>query len=374
MRVALIGCKESQGTMAQAQGGKLVPSRLILAYFIAYFGCGALWMLWNIVPRLAQGIAALISLKWAIVFFIVYSSCMYKRAKLLTCMVIGFEFLTGFLGFFSGFKTVFYVSFIAYFAPRMALLRHRLVVPAVMGIVLVCVGILWTAIKPDYRNSLNQGTDEQVVLISVGERMESIKSLIGAMDSTKVEKAFDDLLARIGTVQIFGDTIAYVPSIVPYERGKVWAGAFGHIFKPRLFFPDKAEIQDSDETRRYTGIEVAGKDQGTSIGIGFVAESYVDFGPVFMFVPIFGVGLLFGLIYKILVINTNEKLLGFALSSCFVAYGFYTFEIANTKILGGSLTLLMVYLLFRYFFGRALMNWLTGSVIVRKDVKPPIDG
>jgi hypothetical protein len=288
--------------------------------------------------------------------------------------VIAIEFAVGFLGFFSSFKTVFYVVFLAYFALRVALAGRRLIVPTIAVVSLFVVGMIWTAIKSDYRNSLNQGTGEQVVLISVGEREESINRLLSDVDAAKMEKAFEDLLLRIGTVQILGDTIAYVPSIVPYERGKVWAGAFSHIFKPRLFFPDKAEIQDSDETRRYTGIEVAGKDQGTSIGIGFVAESYVDFGPVFMFVPIFGVGLLFGLIYKILVINTNEKLLGFALSSCFVAYGFYTFEIANTKILGGSLTLLMVYLLFRYFFGRALMNWLTGSVIVRKDVKPPIDG
>jgi hypothetical protein len=359
MHFILRNCKMSQGRSAETQGRRILTTRLILAYVIAYFGCGALWALIGIIPRLAQGLASLTSLKWAFVFMMAYSAYVCNRDKLLIGLVTTIEFLSGFLGFFSGFKTVFYVLFMAYFSPRAGLANRRLIFPAILAVALFGVGIVWTAVKTDYRNTLNQGTDEQVVLISISARIANLKSQFDELDSSRLGMAFDALLLRIGTVQILGDVVTYVPSVRPYENGKLWLGAFDHILKPRLFFPNKAEIQDSELTRRYTGIDVAGKDQGTSIGIGFISESYVDFGPVFMFIPIFGVGLLLGIVYWILVVQATDKLLGFALSSCFVSYGFYTLEIAGTKVLGGSLTLLMVYLLFRYFFGALLMNWLT---------------
>ena len=48
----------------------------------------------------------------------------------------------------------------------------------------------------------------------------------------------------------------------------------------------------------YTGSRVAGTEEGTSIGIGYMAESYIDFGPIYMFVPILLLGVFYGLIYR----------------------------------------------------------------------------
>ncbi len=78
---------------------------------------------------------------------------------------------------------------------------------------------------------------------------------------------------------------------------------------PRFLFPDKPVLDDSERTRTYTGMNVAGMEQGTSIGIGYIGESYVDFGPVKMFAPIFLLGLLYGLIYRFFVTKTRYTLL-----------------------------------------------------------------
>jgi hypothetical protein len=149
-----------------------------------------------------------------------------------------------------------------------------------------------------------------------------------------------------------------VPDSVPYERGSLWFGALKHIVTPRLFFPGKEAIRDSDRTMLYTGIRVATEEQGTSIGIGYVAESYVDFGPIGMFAPILLLGVFYGLIYRLLVIRPRDKLIWTAIASAILIFGAYTIETSNIKIVGGIVTALLVigggYLL----FGQILRTWL----------------
>ena len=70
-----------------------------------------------------------------------------------------------------------------------------------------------------------------------------------------------------------------VPAVLPYTRGAILGRAIKHILKPRILFPEKAEMaSDSNMVRRYSGVWVAGPKEGTSIAFGYAAESYVDFG------------------------------------------------------------------------------------------------
>jgi hypothetical protein len=78
----------------------------------------------------------------------------------------------------------------------------------------------------------------------------------------------------------------------------IWGEAVTRAFTPRILFPDKRAINDSDLTRQYTGLDVGGTDQGTSISLGYMAESYIDFGPVLMFAPIAALGLGLGRFYR----------------------------------------------------------------------------
>ena len=114
------------------------------------------------------------------------------------------------------------------------------------------------------------------------------------------------------------------------------------IFTPRLFFPDKARIDDSERTNYYTGSRVAGTEEGTSIGIGYMAESYIDFGPTYMFIPIMLLGVFYGLIYRYFIARKDFRIIGFALGTALLLTVHQDFGASNAKIVGGIVTGLIV--------------------------------
>jgi hypothetical protein len=146
---------------------------------------------------------------------------------------------------------------------------------------------------------------------------------------------------------------------MPFEEGLLWGEALEHIVTPRLFFPDKRVIDDSERTRLYTGIDVAGIEQGTSIGLGYVAESYIDFGPTFMFFPILLLGMFFGGIYRFFMTRSKERLLGSALGASILIFQAYTIETSNIKIVGGTVTQLLVLTPLYFAIGGAVMRAIT---------------
>lgn len=84
-----------------------------------------------------------------------------------------------------------------------------------------------------------------------------------------------------------------------------------HVLQPRILFPNKEAIDDSKMVNKYATRKVAGAKQGASFSLGFMAESYIDFGPYLMFIPIFCVGWLLGFIYKIIIQQSINYLWGF---------------------------------------------------------------
>ena len=135
----------------------------------------------------------------------------------------------------------------------------------------------------------------------------------------------------------FALAIGNVPDHLPYEKGQLWFGAVKHVLMPRAFYPDKGIIDDSERTSYYTGIQVAGMEQGASISIGYMGESYIDFGPIGMFAPIFVLGLLYGLVYRLFVKYARFKVIGFGAATSVLLFSAYNFETSNVKILGGML-------------------------------------
>ena len=72
-----------------------------------------------------------------------------------------------------------------------------------------------------------------------------------------------------------------------------WQEAIDHVFKPRIFFPDKAALSDTETYARLAGIEERlVLRASTSISVGYITENYVDFGFPGMLASMFGLGLL----------------------------------------------------------------------------------
>ena len=77
-----------------------------------------------------------------------------------------------------------------------------------------------------------------------------------------------------------------VPDRIPYENGKLWTGSNPECVHAARIEPEQARDRRFQRTAHYTGRYVADADDGTSISLGYIAESYIDFGPVLMALPL----------------------------------------------------------------------------------------
>jgi len=157
-------------------------------------------------------------------------------------------------------------------------------------------------------------------------------------------EGLESLTLRVSYVNFFAQTLMHVPEAMPHENGALWLGTITHVLMPRLLFPDKEVLDDSARTTLYTGITVAGAEEGTSIGLGYVAESYIDFGPPWMFAPVLLLGLVYGFVYRYFIAGARFRLLGFAAGTALLLPCVDNFEMSNVKIVGGFIMSLLVML------------------------------
>jgi|SaaInlStandDraft_4_1057021.scaffolds.fasta_scaffold02501_4 hypothetical protein len=343
----------NRGNSLLELGKRYSVKKIFIVYVISFV---IFWLLQSnmfAITGITQILIGLSSIKMIALYFLLVVAMIQRKKKLITIVFI-FEILYGFTGYFSGFTTIFYVLLMAYFTINTKINVKKIITILPIITVFFSLVLMWTAIKPEYRNILNKNSDSQVVQIDVSERFESIINLAGSIDSEKLVLASNAIVSRLSYVQIFGQVIDFVPQGVDYEYGGLWLGSLVHILTPRILFPDKASLDDSVRTNKYTGKNYAGADKGTSIGIGYFAESYIDFGRYFMFIPLLLLGLLYGKIYKGLLSGGNT-LLNYALIVT-VFYGKHLFEIRNDKLIGGLIIILILALIMKKLFLFKIFN------------------
>jgi hypothetical protein len=319
-------------------------------YVLAFAGAFAAESAGWIVSGLSQPLLALANLKWAFFWMLGFATfCQARSAKLYFLAAFLLEFGWGIGGYFSDFKTVFIFVILAVAAAKQRVSATSTVGLGLVFAVVLGLGVVWTAVKPEYRSYVSQGEAAPVVTVGFFERMSKLADLIASLDSQALGAGADALARRIAYVEFFGAVLEYVPSVLPHEDGALWWDAVTRPFMPRLFFPEKSSIEDSERTKRYTGVEVAGSDQGTSISIGYFAESYIDFGEVGMMAPIFLLGLLYGSIYRwLLTMRRSRGVLGMGLACSVLTVAIFA-ESSVTKVFGSIVIgILMAWLLARY--------------------------
>jgi hypothetical protein len=324
--------------------------RLFYASLWAIFLANVIVLLVPIVPTLRQLLLALANFHWVIVYLLTYSVMSGKRGYRELGIVFGVELIIGVLGFFSDFKTIFVLLILASLTSYKALFSFRRKTTIAMAAAAIAMGVVWTTVKSDYRSFLNQGTGEQVVLVSMSERLEYLSDLLADVSLERMGESVDAFLLRLSYVQFFAESMQMVPGVIPYENGKLWGEAIMNSVVPRFVNPSKAEISDSVRTSYYTGTAVSGVEAGTSIGMGYIAESYVDFGPVLMILPLFLWGLIIGWMYRTLIGVTRHALLGYGSATVLIVLGASLIETSNSKMLGGVvLNFLISYLILKFF-------------------------
>jgi hypothetical protein len=358
MRLALVRGKGSQHAALTAEASRVNISNAFIAYLITFVVAIIAERIAFAIPPVTQAIYALVTFKWMAVFILAYCIIEQRVGYFFLAIVVVLEVGVGLLAYFASFKSVFFVLLVVALTSPLALRGRRLVITVSVALALFFMGVVWSAIKVEYREFLNQGTEQQEIDVTAQESAVKLVDLIGNFTWDNFTDGLDTMIVRVGYTKYFALTLMNVPSSVPYENGALWLGTLKHIVTPRLFFPEKGAISDSERTTLYTGELTAGEESGTSIGIGYVAESYVDFGPVWMFAPIFLLGVFYGLIYRFFIIRSRSKLICAALASSILIFGAYEIETSNIKIVGGNVTVLLVVIVFYFIFGRAFRAWL----------------
>lgn len=333
------------------------PLRAFWFYaFVALLSEGIGAVAWS-VSGLAQQLIALSAVRWIGLFVFAYVALAKGRMIWLLVLVVVYEVI-GSIGFFAGFKTPIFVMLISIGSVRYNI-RPSLVVLGVFLLgLLFYAGAAWTAVKGEYRQFLNDGTRSQRQVVTQAEAVLGLFSRLAALSHADVMAASESMFNRLAYIEYFTAVTEYVPAARPHGEGEIWKAAVLHVLMPRAIFPDKPPLpSDSELTMAWTGYHLASDADGTSISIGYMGESYADFGVPGMFVPVFLIGLLWGGVYVWFLRRSPSVLLGFAFAVAMLV-GAYQFEVAGIKLLGGTLNKFIVLAVLMRFATKRLERWL----------------
>jgi len=243
----------------------------------------ALSSLGHVNPLFLQPIVIVVALKYVIVYLIAITVFESEENYLWLVVVAGLEVLTGVVAYFASYKESIFIILIAMASSRRPLRVRNLVIAAIAFSAVVWMSLVWTAVKRDYRNVMFDMTFSQK-LDYMAETY-----FAGRID---YHQALEQLVNRIGYTKLYARVVE-MDEDGSLPRGfNYYEGAIRHILTPRILFPDKPSLDDSRATMRLLGMHIA---EGTSIGVGYVAEAHVDFGFPGLLVPIaligFGLGL-----------------------------------------------------------------------------------
>ncbi|MBG87086.1 MAG: hypothetical protein CMO80_09330 [Verrucomicrobiales bacterium] len=240
------------------------------------------------------------------------------------------------MGFFAGFKLVFFVLIMAIPAAFRRLRIRNLITVSVCGVGLVFLLLVYSAVKYDHREVLRGGDKTiQSIAVSRSEQFSSLWQLVSGLTLSDLDLAVTTMVERVNYVLYFAHVQEMVPSSIPHEQGRIWMETLMFVAMPRVLFPNKPATNDSKKTNRYLPYKVAGLDQGTTITIGYMGESFIDFGRVGMMVPLFALGIFAGSAYRLMAYS-RYPFLGLGLVIAIHGLGFHLLE-ASTKIIVGGL-------------------------------------
>jgi hypothetical protein len=346
--VLALGMRVGRGSRAIASReqlrervAELSPGRLMVAYAFTLAIPSVAGAVAEAVPGLYQAVLGLGLFRLMVAFLAFWAAANDAKFRKVAFAVPACEIVLGFGGFFSTFKTVLFLAAIVALGNQVRAGRWLRPAAGVLTLLLVLT-TYWQAIKGDYRAFLNQGTRMQAVLVSPGDRLAFLMRRTADLTWLDMLDGFDRGIDRLGYLYYFGLALQHVPAHVPYQNGRLWTDAVVHVLTPRLFFPGKGSISDSARTTEFTGVRVATEEEGTSVSLGYAAESYVDFGPVLMFLPVFFLGMFWGFSYYFLATRSSNALLCLSAATTLLLGDAILFGASNIKLLGGSLTNLIV--------------------------------
>jgi hypothetical protein len=171
------------------------------------------------------------------------------------------------------------------------------------------------------------------------------------------------LVIRLAYVDIFGQVIG-VAEHSAQSTPRQWKDALAHIFLPRLLFPDKAPLLDTEVYMRLARADPDQIGMGTSISVGYIAENYVDLGFPGMLVGIFVLGVSLALVAKYMMSRPGLPWMlkeGIVMGLAYNVGG-TGMEISLPKFIGALVMFLVVWAMIAKFVLPIAIRWLDQRV------------
>jgi hypothetical protein len=347
------------------------PVRAVSAK-ILYLAYGASLLLTGVVQELAwkypmftQAILAITFTHLGLLFVLTrrFTRPRFQWEKLALLMAI--EVAVGFTGYFAGFREPIVMGGIAVLEVFDRRDMRHWVFAGVLAVVLGLSSLIWMSV----RGQLRQEIDDELLSNSRIERFDRARTLSTGLltqAASDYRDAATRLIDRLWAIKYPGMALDRVPSTVPHTDGDIMWDAVTHLVTPRFLYPDKPElISDSELVRKYAGANVAGSESNTSIAFGYAAESYVDYGLPWMFVPAIVWGFLLGVTFQVWLSVIRHRELAVAVTTVMFWLALYLFERSWAKTLGGTVTLMvylggLVYLIDQWLLMRRVQQLTTG--------------
>lgn len=333
--------------------------KVMIAYMISFFVASSLGSVAFLFGGLTQVIFSFVKIKWLLFLLFGYQCFLKDENKLIFYAFIGLEFITGFLGFFSDFKTViFYLIVLAISLIRKLEFKNVAVI-IIGGLMLGFLGLAWSAIKGEYRSFLNGGARSQAVVVENDQAINKLVDLSTTVNEQKLNEAVVGFLDRLQYTYHFAKTIERVPEILPFEHGQNWLASLEFTTTPRILNPNKPNYEATVKTKKYTGIKYAGAKEGVSFSLGYFPDSYIDFGLYGMMGMLFSVGLMYGFVFNYLMKNASKNIVfNYSVVAAFFLE-FNALEMDSTYLLGRFFATLVTFVFAIKFLFPPLIRYLT---------------
>jgi hypothetical protein len=343
------------------ESARLDTTRLFFAYFIASAASVVIIFIADRAGGLRQPILAFSSIKWVPIFLLAWTTLQHRRSANMLLIVVAIEIVMGLTGFFSTFKSILFMMIVVGLGTTIDDRRIRIGPVLTYGLLCLLLAAFWQTIKVDYRAFLNQGTGQQIVQVPVMDRLVFLGRATTNVTPEDLWHGSVDGLLRLGYIEYFAYSIRNVPSRIPYQNGDLWFGAIKHTLIPRIFSANKEVIDISARTNKFTLRAVAGHTQGTSISIGYPGESYIDFGPIGMYFPIFFLGCFYSLIYENFSRRGPYHLAGVSLATSLLIFTAHQLEMTNINLVGGIVTSTIAFWIVHKWVVPRIWPWLCGA-------------
>jgi hypothetical protein len=314
---------------------------LVLTYIVATALAGFIHeFAWSF-PSITQAIIAVSFLRLGVLYLVLRRLVADDRWAVMAG-VLALEIALGVTGFHAGFREPLIMAVLAFlerFERRNV--RHWLS----LGVLVTCMGLLgvtWISVRVSYRERY---LADEAFAQNRGARFDSLTAAAkqwAAQDRSEFLRNIDGFIDRLWAIYYPALAVARVPNVEPHTNGKLMSDTLQFVFMPRVFFPDKPEVgSDSELVRKYSNVWVAGAAQDTDIAFGYAAESYIDYGLPWMFIPVFVWGTFMGICYAGMFKYYRHRDIAVSVATVICWLTLYLFERSWAKTIGLGGTLMI---------------------------------